>query len=216
MIGFRDQAGSARPHFFSDSSFLEVNTVVANPLAPNLLDAGVDDNALVSGIWSDNVSRDSTGELRVAGLSVSSLAQDFGTPIFVIDESHARHRAEQVRNAFDTALGSVGAKAKVYYAGKAFLCTEVVRWVAEAGLNVDVASGGELAVALAAGLDPSRIGLHGNNKSLFEIGRAISAGVGAIVIDSELAPCHACISFESSVIPISCLICEDLESWVYV
>jgi diaminopimelate decarboxylase len=158
--------------------------VVANPLAPNWLNADVDDNALVSGIWADNVSRDSIGELQVAGLSISSLAQDFGTPVFVIDESHARHRAEQVRNAFDTALDSVGAKAKVYYAGKAFLCTEVVRWVAEAGLNVDVASGGELAVALAAGLDTSRIGLHGNNKSQAEIERAVGIGVGTIVIDS--------------------------------
>ena len=158
--------------------------MVANPLAPNWLDADVDDNALVSGIWAENVSRDSSGEMQVAGLSVSSLAQDFGTPVFVIDEAHARLRAEQVRNAFDTALGSVGGKAKVYYAGKAFLCTEAVRWVAEAGLNVDVASGGELAVALAAGLDPSRIGLHGNNKSQAEIERAVGLGVGTIVIDS--------------------------------
>ena len=158
--------------------------MVANPLAPNWLDADVDDNALVSGIWAENVSRDSSGEMQVAGLSVSSLAQDFGTPVFVIDEAHARLSAEQVRNAFDTALGSVGGKAKVYYAGKAFLCTEAVRWVAEAGLNVDVASGGELAVALAAGLDPSRIGLHGNNKSQAEIERAVGLGVGTIVIDS--------------------------------
>ena len=139
--------------------------MVANPLAPHWLNASVDDNALISGIWSSNTLRNSSGELEIAGISASVLASEFGTPLFVVDEAHARNRAEQVRTAFDSALGAVGAKAKVYYAGKAFLCTEVVRWVSEAGLNVDVASGGELAVALAAGLDPARIGLHGNNKS---------------------------------------------------
>lgn len=158
--------------------------MVANPLAPHWLDASVDDNALISGIWSSHTSRNPSGEVEVAGLSVSALAAQFGTPLFVVDESHARHRAEQVRTAFESALSAIGTKAKVYYAGKAFLCTEVVRWVSEAGLNVDVASGGELAVALAAGLDPARIGLHGNNKSQAEIERAVDVGVGTIVIDS--------------------------------
>jgi diaminopimelate decarboxylase len=158
--------------------------VVANPLAPLWLDASVDDNALVSGIWSENTARASSGEVNVAGVSVSSLAEEFGTPLYIVDESHARQRAETVRSAFEVALSNVSAKVKVYYAGKAFLCTEVVRWVAEAGLNVDVASGGELAVALAAGLDPARIGLHGNNKSQAEIDRAVGLGVGTIVIDS--------------------------------
>ena len=158
--------------------------MVANPLAPHWLDASVDDNALISGIWSSNTLRISSGELEIAGISASELASEFGTPVYVVDEAHARQRAEQVRSAFDTALSAVGAKAKVYYAGKAFLCTEVVRWVSEAGLNVDVASGGELAVALAAGLDPARIGLHGNNKSQAEIERAVDLGVGTIVIDS--------------------------------
>lgn len=155
-----------------------------NPLAPQWLDAEQDGNALFSGIWSERTARSATGEVVVAGVSVTSLVADYGTPLFVVDEDHARHRAEQVRTAFDLALGAVGAKAKVYYAGKAFLCTEVVRWVSEAGLNVDVASGGELAVALAAGLDAARIGLHGNNKSQAEIERAVDLGVGTIVIDS--------------------------------
>ena len=158
--------------------------MVANPLAPHWLDASVDDNALISGIWSTYTSRNASGELEVAGVPVSSLAAQFGTPVFVVDEKHARNRAEQVRSAFDAALGAAGTTAKVYYAGKAFLCTEVVRWVSEAGLNGDVASGGELAVALAAGLDPARIGLHGNNKSQAEIERAVELGVGTIVIDS--------------------------------
>ena len=73
-----------------------------------------------------------------------------------------------------------------YYASKAFLSSEIVGWIDELGLNIDVASGGELAAALAGGIDASRIGLHGNNKSLVEIGKAIASDVGAIVIDSEL------------------------------
>jgi diaminopimelate decarboxylase len=106
--------------------------------------------------------------------------------VYVVDELHARKSAVRVRQAFDTAFDSIGTTAKVYYAGKAFLCTEVVRWVTEAGLGVDVASGGELAVALAGGIDPSRIGMHGNNKSVAEIQRAVSGGVGTIVIDSRI------------------------------
>ena len=75
-------------------------------------------------------------------------------------------------------------QARVYYAGKAFLSTEVVRWVTEEGLAVDVCTGGELAVALAAGADPARLGFHGNNKSVAELERAVEVGVGSIVIDS--------------------------------
>jgi diaminopimelate decarboxylase len=90
------------------------------------------------------------------------------------------------RRAFSDAAHKIGTTAKCYYASKALLTTEVVRWVDQAGLSIDVSTSGELAVALAAGIAGPRIGLHGNNKSLVEIGRAISAGVGAIVIDSEL------------------------------
>ena len=158
--------------------------MASHPLAPTWLTADVDANELVDGVWASSVTRNSTGEVFVAGAPVAALAQEFGTPLFVIDEAHVRNRAVEVRNAFDSAFSSVGTHAKVYYAGKAFLCTEVVRWVTEAGLNVDVASGGELAVALAAGIDPSHIGLHGNNKSQAEIERAVEAGVGTIVIDS--------------------------------
>ncbi|AXE54889.1 diaminopimelate decarboxylase [Aurantimicrobium sp. MWH-Uga1] len=158
--------------------------MASHPLAPTWLNADVDANELVDGVWASSVTRNSAGEVLVAGAHVSTLAQDFGTPLYVIDEAHARNRAVEVRNAFELVFTAIGTRAKVYYAGKAFLCTEVVRWVAEAGLNVDVASGGELAVALAAGIDPSRVGLHGNNKSQAEIERAVDVGVGTIVIDS--------------------------------
>jgi diaminopimelate decarboxylase len=89
-----------------------------------------------------------------------------------------------VKAAFADAFATVGGSVKVYYAGKAFLCTEVARWMVDAGLNIDVCSGGELAVALAAGVDPARLGMHGNNKSHAEIDACVELGVGAIVLDS--------------------------------
>jgi diaminopimelate decarboxylase len=158
---------------------------VTNPLAPEWLDATVDANALVPAIWSDSVIRDGDGEITVGGVSVSALAHRFSTPLYVVDEDHAKARAVRVRAAFDAAFARVGTSAKVYYAGKAFLCTEVVRWVVDAGMFVDVASGGELAVALAAGINPALIGFHGNNKSIAEIERAVAVGVGTIVVDSD-------------------------------
>lgn len=158
----------------------------SNPLAPDWLDVPEDVNALSSKIWPNNVSRNAYGELSVAGVTVGDLAAQFGTPLYVLDEDDFRARALGVRTALESAAKSIGTSAKVYYAGKAFLTTEIAMWIDELGLNLDVASGGELAVALASGIDGSRIGLHGNNKSLFEIGRAVSANVGAIVIDSEI------------------------------
>ena len=156
----------------------------SNPLAPAWLVEPADANALPAAVWSHNARRSANGELEIAGVSASALVADFGTPVYVVDEADARGRARGIRESFDREFARVGSSAKVYYAGKAFLCTEVARWVTEAGLNIDVASGGEMAVALAAGVDPARLGLHGNNKSLSEIDRAVGAGVGAIVIDS--------------------------------
>ncbi len=158
----------------------------SNPLAPSWLAVPNDANVLPSAVWSQNTTRDVSGEVVIAGVGASTIAQRFGTPVYVVDEADARTRALTIRSAFDREFARVGSSAKVYYAGKAFLCTEVARWVTEAGLNIDVASGGEMAVALAAGVDAGRLGLHGNNKSLAEIDRAVAAGVGAIVIDSVI------------------------------
>ncbi|MET3568349.1 diaminopimelate decarboxylase [Leifsonia sp. 563] len=155
----------------------------SNPLAPPWLHVPADANALAPGLWSRTVDRDA-GELVVGGLAASELAACFGTPLYVIDEEDARARAVELREAFDRAFAEIGTAAKVYYAGKAFLSIEVARWMSEAGLNIDVCSGGELTVALAAGVDPERIGFHGNNKSLAEIDQAVEAGIGAIIIDS--------------------------------
>lgn len=157
--------------------------MASNPLAPSWLKVPDDPNALASGLWSRTVERDA-GELSVGGVTASDLAARFGTPLYVLDEQEARERAEEVRTAFTRAFHKAGSDATVYYAGKAFLSVEFARWMAEAGLNIDVCSGGELAVALAAGVAPERLGFHGNNKSLAEIDSAVAAGVGAIILDS--------------------------------
>jgi diaminopimelate decarboxylase len=131
-------------------------------------------------MWSSSVT---TGaELSIAGLSAKTLATEFGTPTFFIDEADFHERAL----AWDKALkDSFGPHAgTVYYASKAFICTELARWIKEIGIGIDVSTGGEMAVALAGGIDPSKIEVHGNNKSIAEIEKAISLGVETIVIDS--------------------------------
>ena len=157
-----------------------------SPLAPPWLRVPDDVNALHPGVWSHHAARDSDGVVRIAGVSVAELARDYGTPLYVVDEADVRARARDARDAFDREAARIGTTARVYYASKAFLCAEVARWVTAAGLGVDVASGGELALALAAGVDPAVIGLHGNNKSVAEIQRAVDAGVGTIVVDSVI------------------------------
>ncbi|WP_150308433.1 diaminopimelate decarboxylase [Planctomonas psychrotolerans] len=157
-----------------------------SPLAPDWLRAPDDANALPAPVWSRNAVRAVSGELEIAGVPASALAAEFGTPVFVIDEADVRERAERAATSFVREFERVGSSARVYYAAKAFLCTEVARWVTEAGLNIDVASGGELAVTLAAGVDATRLVLHGNNKSLAELDRAVSVGIGTIVLDSLL------------------------------
>lgn len=157
-----------------------------NPLAPEWLAVPADADDLDPRIWSGGIARSRSGELTVAGVAATALAAEFGTPLYVIDEQDARDRAALIRDAFDREFARVGSSARVYYAGKAFLSTAVVRWMTEAGLGIDVCSGGELAVALAGGADPAHIGYHGNNKSPAEIDRAVEVGVGAIVIDSVI------------------------------
>ncbi len=134
--------------------------------------------------WSSGVARLLDGSVAVAGVDVAELAARFGTPLYVLDEAHLRSRARAFREAFERAFAAVGTGADVYYAGKAFLSVAVARWVHEEGLAVDASTGGELAVALAAGVPGARIGLHGNNKSDDEIATALDAGVARVVADS--------------------------------
>jgi diaminopimelate decarboxylase len=158
--------------------------LISNPLAPSWLVPPRDANALDASVWSQNSVRAASGVLQIAGASAVEIAERFGTPVFVVDEADVRARARAAHDSFSREFARVGSSAKVYYAGKAFLSTEIARWVTEAGLNIDVCSGGELAVALAAGVAPDRLGFHGNNKSLAEIDRAVAVGVGVLVIDS--------------------------------
>ncbi|WP_375400111.1 diaminopimelate decarboxylase [uncultured Amnibacterium sp.] len=158
--------------------------VAASPLAPAWLTPPDDQNALDPRVWPATAQRDQDGALRIGGVSVVELADRFGTPLYVLDEADVRDRAAAVLRAFQQAAASAGVRAHVYYAGKAFLSVAVARWMQQAGLRIDVCTGGELAVALAAGVDPARLGYHGNNKSRAEIDRAVQVGVGAIVLDS--------------------------------
>jgi diaminopimelate decarboxylase len=144
-----------------------------------------DADALAPAVWPASAVRDADGAISIGGVALTALAERFGTPLYVTDEDEVRARAVGIRTVFSNAFESIGSAATVYYAGKAFLSTELARWVVAEGLNIDVCSGGELAVALAAGIDPARLGFHGNNKSVAEIDRAVSVGVGAIVIDSR-------------------------------
>jgi diaminopimelate decarboxylase len=132
-------------------------------------------------MWSRAISFEK-GHLTISGLSARELATEFGTPTFFIDEDHFRARATAWAQALQANFGA--SAGNVYYAAKAFICTDVARWIKEEGIGIDVCTGGELAVALAGGIDPKKIEVHGNNKSVAEIERAVQVGVKTIVIDS--------------------------------
>jgi len=122
----------------------------------------------------DGARVDARGRLSVAGLDLVDLAEEFGTPLFVYDEAHLRSRCREARSVFGEGVA---------YAAKAFLCTAMARIVDEEGLRLDVASGGEMHVALSAGFDPGRLVVHGNNKSDAELDQARRLGA-RIVVDS--------------------------------
>jgi diaminopimelate decarboxylase len=132
--------------------------------------------ALEENLWPATARLDSDGVLRIGGVRVDDLAAEFGTPAFVLDEADFRARCAAWRRAFEDC--------DVYYAGKAFLCRAVARWVAEEGLSLDVCTGGELAVARSVGFPAGRLLFHGNNKSVAELRAAVAYGVGRIVVDS--------------------------------
>lgn len=131
--------------------------------------------ALPRDLLPDNAVVDDTGRLSIGGCDLLDLAEQFGTPLFVYDEDHIRARCREAVSAFGDGVA---------YAAKAFLCTAMARLAHEEGMHIDVASGGELFVVLAAGVPPERVVLHGNNKSSDELRQALDAGVGRIVVDS--------------------------------
>src|SRR5579875_3304949 len=123
----------------------------------------------------DSAQIDPAGRLSIAGVDLIDLVDTYGTPLFVYDEAHLRARCREAREAFGDGVA---------YATKAFLCKEMARLAHEEGLCLDVSTGGELEVALAAGVPGDRLVLHGNNKSDAELARALEVGVGRIVVDS--------------------------------
>ncbi len=133
-------------------------------------------SALTRRLLPDTADVGADGWLTVGGCSVEQLAGEFGTPLFVYDETHLRARCREAVAAFG--------RDRAVYATKAFLCRAMARLAYEEGLLLDVASGGELHVALAAGVPASACVLHGNNKSIAELREGIAAGVRHIVVDS--------------------------------
>jgi diaminopimelate decarboxylase len=131
--------------------------------------------ALPRQLLPDTADVDGDGRLRIGGCDVLELAAQHGTPLFVYDEAHLRARCREAVEVFGDGVA---------YAAKAFLCTAMARLAHEEGMHLDVATGGELHVALAAGVPADRLVLHGNNKSIDELRDARAAGVGRIVVDS--------------------------------
>lgn len=123
----------------------------------------------------DNASVGVNGRLSIGGCDLIDLAAEYGTPLFVYDEDHVRARAREAVAAFPDGVA---------YATKAFLCKAMAELAYEEGMDLDVATGGELHVALEAGVPPDRLVFHGNNKSTRELRAAVNASVGTIVIDS--------------------------------
>ena len=177
-----------------------------NTPRPGWLREPADPNALVPLLWSRTARRTAVGSLEVGGVDLREVAAVHGTPAYVLDEADFRSRARAFREAF--------ADFDVYYAGKAFLCSAVARWVAEEGLSLDVCTGGELSVALRAGFEPERIGFHGNNKSLAELRRALDVGVGRIIVDSfdEIDRLTALASETGTVAPVMIRVTAGVEA----
>src|SRR5688572_5111364 len=123
----------------------------------------------------DTARIDAAGRLSIGGVDVLELAVEHGTPLFVYDEDHLRRRCREAVAAFGDGVA---------YASKAFLCKAMATLAHEEGMCVDVSTGGELYVALAAGVPGERLVLHGNNKSEDELSRAFDAGIGRVIVDS--------------------------------
>jgi diaminopimelate decarboxylase len=153
----------------------------------------------------NNSSVDETGRLSIAGCNLIDLAEEYGTPLFVYDEDHVRARCREAVAAFPDGVA---------YATKAFLCTAMARLAYEEGMDLDVSTGGELHVALQAGVPGHRLVFHGNNKSVRELSAAVDAGVGTIVIDSfaEIDRLRSILEGTSKTIPVMIRVNPGIEA----
>jgi len=121
------------------------------------------------------------GHLTIGGADTLALAQQYGTPLYVMDEAEIRRACRSYRQSITDYYGSNG---MVVYAGKALLCKEICRVIAQEDIGLDVVSGGELFTALEAGFPMDRVVFHGNNKTVEELTMAVRNGVGRIVVDN--------------------------------
>jgi diaminopimelate decarboxylase len=132
--------------------------------------------------WPETTRRAADGALEFGGVSAVDLAREFGTPLYVFDEATLRSRAQRIRDEFLHAYE----RSRLVYAGKAYLSPALMRILVEEGIGLDVVSGGEIYAGLRAGVDPTQMIFHGNNKSRTELEEAVAAGVGLVAIDNEL------------------------------
>jgi diaminopimelate decarboxylase len=167
--------------------FSQVESIRGSELAPRSVTAACHDRAAMSTttsalspVYPVGSRVNARGHLEIGGCDVVELAREYGTPAYIVAEDDLRRRAR----SFVEELGARQRDFDVLFASKAFPCTAVYRVLAEEGLSCDVASGGELALALRGGFDAERIYFHGNAKSTAELSEALQAGVGHVVLDS--------------------------------
>jgi diaminopimelate decarboxylase len=132
--------------------------------------------------WPETTRRTGDGSLEFGGVSAVDLAREFGTPLYVFDEETLRVRARRIRDVFLDAYE----RSRLVYAGKAYLSPALMQILVEEGIGLDVVSGGEIYAGLIAGVHPSQMIFHGNNKSRAELQEAVAAGVGLIAVDNDL------------------------------
>jgi len=155
----------------------------------------VSSEPVLSSLLPDGARLDAR-DVEIGGVSLTSLAATYGTPLFVYDEATLRARCGEASTAFDDGVA---------FASKSFLCGAMARLAVEEGLCVDVATGGELDLVLRSGVDPSRIILHGNNKLTSELERALDVGVHRVVVDNfdEIERLRSLVSAQR---PLHCLV----------
>ncbi len=153
-------------------------------------------------VWPTGTERGRDGVMLIAGMAVTDVVRETGTPVVLLDEAHVRAAAR----GYVAAYAATGAETEVYYAGKAFLATAVARWLVDEGIRIDVCTGGELEVALRAEVPPHEILFHGNNKSEAEIARALDVGVGRFVLDSFQEIVRVAALAEAAGVVAQCLV----------
>jgi diaminopimelate decarboxylase len=155
-------------------------------------------------------ARDMAGRLVVAGCDIAALAREHGTPLYLYDEATIRAQCR----AFQSAFSARWPKSATAYAGKAYLSPALCRLLAEEGMELDIVSAGELAIALAGGFPAARIHLHGNFKPEAELLAAVEAGLGRIVVDSldELARVEAVAMAHAARVQIWLRVCPDVPT----